>query len=179
MALKTTIYKMNINLSNLDTDVYETFALTVALHPSENLERMVSRVLAYCLNSQEFISFTKGLSEANDPDIWAKNYSDEFLLWIDVGEPAFDRIKKASRLARQCKVYSFNTKSDVWWKQSQADFSRLNVSVYQFEFAQIQQLAQFVSRSMNFSITVTDNILYVATEEGNCEINLHTLQNKE
>jgi len=74
MALKPTIFKMNINVSNLDNDVYETIHLTLAQHPSETMERMVTRVLAFVLNNQEFLTFTKGLSEVDDPDIWAKNY---------------------------------------------------------------------------------------------------------
>ena len=176
MALKPTIFKMNINVSDLDNDVYETIALTVAQHPSETTERMVTRILAFVLNNQEFLSFTTGLSEADDPDIWAKNYSDEFLLWVDVGEPAFDRIKKAARQAKVAKVYTFNTKSDVWWKQSQKDFATIKAEVYQFEFEQIQQFAALVERTMDFSITITDGVFYIAANKGSCEVNLTTLQ---
>jgi uncharacterized protein YaeQ len=176
MALKPTIFKMNINVSNLDDDVYESIALTVAQHPSETTERMMTRILAYVLNNQEFLSFTTGLSEADDPDIWAKNYSDEFLLWVDVGEPAFERIKKATRQAKVTKVYTFNTKSGVWWKQSQKDFATINAKVYQFEFEQIQQLANLVERTMDFSITITGHVFYIATDKGSCEVNLNTLQ---
>jgi len=176
MALKPTIFKMNINVSDLDNDVYETIALTVAQHPSETTERMVTRILAFVLNNQEFLSFTTGLSEADDPDIWAKNYSDEFLLWVDVGEPAFDRIKKAARQAKVAKVYTFNTKSGVWWKQSQKDFATIKAEVYQFEFEQIQQFAALVERTMDFSITITDGVFYIAANKGSCEVNLTTLQ---
>ena len=176
MALKPTIFKMNINVSDLDNDVYETIALTVAQRPSETTERMVTRILAFVLNNQEFLSFTTGLSEADDPDIWAKNYSDEFLLWVDVGEPAFDRIKKAARQARVAKVYTFNTKSGVWWKQSQKDFATIKAEVYQFEFEQIQQFAALVDRTMDFSITITDSVFYIAANKGSCEVNLTTLQ---
>lgn len=167
---------MNINVSNLDDNVYETLPLTVAQHPSETTERMVSRIIAYVINNQEFISFTKGLSEADDPDIWVKNYSDELLLWVDVGEPSFERIKKACRQARQVKVYTFNTKSTVWWKQSQKDFSSFKAQVYQLDFDQIKQFAVLIERTMDFSITITDNVFYIATDKGSCEVNLNSLQ---
>jgi len=179
MALKPTIFKININLSDLNEDRYEMINLTVAQHPSETTERMMARVLAYCLNVQEFLTFTKGLSVVDDPDIWAKNFSDEFLLWIDVGEPAFERIKKASRLAKQTKIYSFNTKSDVWWQQSQADFSKLPVDVFQFPFEQIQQLANLVQRTMSLSITISGDSLYVAGDSGECEITCGVLQSHQ
>ena len=177
MALKPTIFKMNINVSNLDNDVYETIHLTLAQHPSETMERMVTRVLAFVLNNQEFLTFTKGLSEVDDPDIWAKNYSDEFLLWVDVGEPAFDRIKKACRQAKKVKVYTFNSKSNVWWKQSQKEFNTISAEVYQFDFEQIQAFAALVERTMDFSITLTANIFYIATDKGNSEVEFIKLVN--
>ena len=176
MALKPTIFKFNINLADLNNDLYDTLNLTVAQHPSETLERMMARVMAYCLNVQEFLAFTKGLSVADDPDIWAKSLADEFLLWIDVGEPAFERIKKARRQAQAVKVYSFNTKSDVWWQQSQGDFATLDVAVYQFVFAQIQALAKLLKRSMDLSVTISGDSLYVAAESGECEITYSALQ---
>ena len=179
MALKPTIFKMNINLADLNNDLYDTLNLTVAQHPSETVERMMVRVMAYCLNAQEFLAFTKGLSVADDPDIWAKNLADEFLLWIDVGEPAFERIKKACRQAQAVKVYSFNTKSDVWWQQSQGDFATLDIEVYQFVFAQIQALAKLAKRTMEMSVTVSGDSLYVATESGECEISCRALQDQQ
>lgn len=178
MALKPTIFKMNVNRSDLNNDVYDAFNLTVAQHPSENLERMMARVIALCLHSQEeFITFTKGLSNVDEPDIWAKSLSDEFLLWIDMGEPAFERIKKASRLAKSVSIYSFNSKSDVWWEQGMKDFSTLkNLSVFQFQFEQIQQLAKLTKRTMEISITISGESAYVATDLGECEVTLSVLQ---
>ncbi|MEH6453393.1 MAG: YaeQ family protein [Psychromonas sp.] len=178
MALKPTIFKMNINLSDLNNDIYDTLNLTVAQHPSETTERMMARVMAYCLNTQEFLTFTKGLSVADDPDIWAKSLDDQFLLWIDVGEPAFDRIKKATRQAKAVKVYSFNTKSGVWWKQSQTNFSSLKAEVFQFDFEEIQTLAKHCKRTMDFSVTLSGDTAYIATESGECEINCLALQTK-
>lgn len=178
MALKPTIFKINVNRSDLNNDVYDSLNLTVAQHPSENLERMMARVVALCLHSQqEFITFTKGLSNVDEPDIWAKSLSDEFLLWLDMGEPSFDRIKKASRVAKEVSVYSFNSKSDVWWKQSESDFSALkNVTVMQFQFEQIQQLATLAKRTMELSITISGESSYIATDLGECEVTHTVLQ---
>ena len=73
-------------------------------------------------------------------------------------------------------MYTFNTKSNVWWKQSQKDFAKINAQVYQFDFEQIEKLASLVERSMSFSITISDSILYIAADLGSCEVNLTTLQ---
>lgn len=176
MALKPTIYKFRISLSDLNRDYYDTLNLTIAQHPSETVERMMVRVLAYCINAQEHLTFTKGLSEINEPDIWVRSLDDQILLWIDVGEPTVERIKKVSRLSKTVKVYSFNSKSDVWWSQSQEKFKRLEASVYQFNWENIQALAELVKRTMDISVSITGDSAYVATESGECEVNWLVLQ---
>lgn len=176
MAIKPTIYKLKISLSDLNRNYYDTLNLTLALHPSETLERMMVRVMAYCINAQEHLTFTKGLSDIDEPDIWARTLDDQLTLWIDVGEPAVDRIKKASRLAREVKVYCFNTKSDVWWDQAQAKIKQLKASIFRFQWQEIQALAAMVQRTMEISVTITGDSAYVATEQGECEVNWETLQ---
>ena len=176
MAIKPTIYKLKISLSDLNRNRYDTLNLTLALHPSETIERMMVRVLAYCINAQEHLTFTKGLSDIDEPDIWARTLDDQLTLWMDVGEPAVDRIKKASRLAREVKVYCFNSKSDVWWDQAQAKISQLKASIFRFQWPEIQALAMLVQRTMEISITITGDSAYVATELGECEVNWETLQ---
>ena len=71
----------------MNREIYETLNLTLAQHPSETTERMMVRVLAFCINFEERLSFTKGLSEVEEPDIWSVEYNEDISLWIDVGEP--------------------------------------------------------------------------------------------
>jgi len=176
VALKPTIYKFRISLSDLNRNYYDTLNLTIAQHPSETLERMMVRVLAFCINAQEHLTFTKGISAVEEPDIWARTLDDQISLWIDVGEPAADRVKKATHLASAVKVYSFNSKSDVWWEQGQAKFSRLKASFYRFPWDEIQTMAALVQRTMDLSVTITNDSAYVAAELGECEVSWLTLQ---
>jgi len=176
MAIKPTIYKFTIMVSDFNREYYEELTLTVAQHPSETTERMMVRVLAFCLQSQEGLSFTKGLSAPDEPDLWVNTLDDQLISWIDVGEPAVDRIKKATRRAKNTSIYSFNSKSDSWWLKHQADFAALNVSVYQFQWEQVQQLAQLVERTLSASLTVSDNVLSFSTEKGSCELQLKKSQ---
>lgn len=176
MALKPTIYKLKIDLSDIDKNHYETLSLTVAQHPSETLERMMARVLAYCINAQQDLAFTKGLSEPDEPDLWVHTLDDQLMLWIDVGEPAADRIKKATRLAPAVKVYSFNSKSDAWWNQESKLFTDLTASVFQFKWEEIQLLAGLVDRTMGLSVTISGDSAYCATESAGCEVTWCTLQ---
>jgi len=176
VALKPTIYKFRISLSDLNRDYYNTLNLTVAQHPSETVERMMVRVLAFCLNAQEHLVFTKGLSEIDEPDIWVRSLDDQTLLWVDVGEPAADRIKKNCRLSQEVKIYCFNSKADVWWSQIENKINQLSASIYKFDWENIQALAAMVKRTMDVSVSITGNSIYVATESGECEINYITLK---
>lgn len=179
MALKPTIYKLRTTISDSDRNFYDTTSLTIAQHPSENLERVMARTLAYVLNMEENLAFTKGLSAVEEPDIWLRTLDDRLSLWIDIGEPNTDRIRKASRQSPRVKIYTFNTKSDTWWSQSEPKLSELNVSVYQFEYSEIEALARLIKRSMDISFTITGGTIYVSATTGDCEVSWKTLQDRE
>ena len=176
MALKPTIYKLRIDLSDLERNYYQALKLTVAQHPSETAERMMARVLAFAIHAQDGPEFTKGLSTVEEPDIWVRSMDDQITLWIDVGEPSVDRITKAARLARRVVVYSFNSKSEVWWAQNQAKLWRVNASIYRFDANQVQSLAALLDRTMDLSITITGDSAYFATQNGECEVSWSPLQ---
>ena len=176
MALKPTIYKFRISLSDLNRDYYDSLNLTVAQHPSETVERMMVRVIAFCLNASEHLVFTKGLCVADEPDIWLRTFDDKILLWIEVGEPSVERIIKATRHAENVKIYTFNSRSNIWWSENMNRFNRLNVSVFQFDWQNIESLMKFLQRTMDCSMTITDDSIYLATESGEYELPLHLLK---
>ncbi|GAB2643538.1 YaeQ family protein [Vibrio panuliri] len=176
MALKPTIYKFRIALSDTNRDYYDALTCTIALHPSETVTRMMARVLAYCLNASPDLVFTKGLSTIEEPDLWQKSLDGTIEHWVEVGEPSVDRIKKASRLAGKVQIYTFNSKSDVWWSQSKTKIAPLPVNIYQFDGDAIESLATQVQRGMDLSVLITGNSLFVDGSEGSHEIVWETLQ---
>ena len=95
MALSATICKADLNIVDMDRHYYQQHSLTVAQHPSENDERLMIRLLAFALHADEFLSFTKGLSTDDEPDLWQKSLSGEIELWIELGLPSEKRLKKA------------------------------------------------------------------------------------
>jgi uncharacterized protein YaeQ len=183
MALKPTIYKFKLSISDLNNDYFDTLNLTVALHPSETKERMMVRVLVFCLHvyqdHENLMTFTKGLSAIDEPDIWLRGLDDQLHLWVDVGEPSFERIKKSCRLAKQTYVYSFNSKSNAWWKQSQTQFNSLPVNVSSFDWQEVQALSGLLSRTMDLSVTLSGQSAYIAGEHNQVEVNWQVLQSNE
>jgi uncharacterized protein YaeQ len=180
MALKPTIYKFKLSVADLEHNYFDTLNLTVALHPSETKERMMVRVLVFCLHAfqdnESLMTFTKGLSAIDEPDIWLRGLDDQLNLWIDVGEPSFERIKKSCRLAKKTYVYSFNSKSNAWWKQAQAQFSTLPVHILNFDWQEIQALSTLLERKVELSITLSGESAFVAAEHRQVEVNWQTLQ---
>lgn len=170
MALKPTIYKFRIALTDINNDHYDSLNLTVAQHPSENNERMMARVLAYCLNAQPDLQFTKGLSSIEEPDIWVKSLDDQLLHWIEAGEPDFDRVKKASRIAKRVSIYNFNTKTDVWWKQNQTKFATLNAEIFRLDPAGVVESTKMIARTLDLGVMISGNTIYLSTDALQCEV---------
>ena len=176
MAIKPTIYKARINLSDLERDYYDALNLTIAQHPSETLERMMVRLLAYCIHAQEGLELTKGLEDTEEPALWVRTMDEQTALWIDLGEPTAERVKKATHRAHQVIVYSFNSKSEVWWSQNVNKFNRLAASFYRLPWAQVEAMAALVNRTMDLSVTITGDSAYLAGDNGEVEIGWEVLQ---
>lgn len=105
MALSSTVFTFEIDLADSDRGVYETLALRVARHPSEADEFLVARVLAYCLEYQEGIEFSRGLSDADGPPIAIRDLTGAMQAWIDIGTPSPDRLHRASKAVPRVVVY--------------------------------------------------------------------------
>ena len=162
MALKPTIYKAQVELADSDRGHYESLSLTLACHPSETLERMAVRLLAYCLNVERGLEFTRGLSTADEPDLWRHSDSGEIEQWIEVGQPEEPRLRKASGRAAEVLVYAFGKSADTWWKLNGGAISNLpKVSVWQLDWPEVEALARLTDRTMQLNISVTGGVIYV------------------
>ena len=94
MALNSTIYAFSVCLADADRGVYETLSLRVAQHPSETAEHLIARLLAYCLEYVEGITFSKGLSDPDEPAMGVRDLTGVLKSWIDIGLP--EAARKAS-----------------------------------------------------------------------------------
>jgi uncharacterized protein YaeQ len=175
MALKPTIFKLQLHISNFDDDVYASSQLTLAQHPSETAERLTARIIAYCLNYHEQLVFTSGLSSPDEPDIRQHSLDGRTLHWIDMGEPSVDRIKKACRQTERLSVYSYNTKSDVWWRENSKNFEALSASYFQLDWQQVSELSKIICRTMEWSVSISSGVLNVSANDTQLDIHINTL----
>ncbi|WP_116366849.1 YaeQ family protein [Parahaliea mediterranea] len=171
MALKPTIYKVQLNLADSDRHHYEDFSLTLARHPSETLERLASRVLAFGLYAAPNLAFTKGLSTTDEPDLWQHSDCGDIEHWIELGQPEPARLRKASGVARRVSVVSYGKSSNTWWKQNCADITGLSrVSVLQLPWADVQAAAALVERNCSLSLAIAGGVLYL--DNGSAQVTL-------
>ena len=168
MALRATIYKAELNVADSDRHYYESHALTLARHPSETDERMMVRLLAFALNAHEDLVFTKGISDADEPDLWRKDLTGAIDLWIEVGQPDERRILKACGRATEVVIYCFGGHtSKIWWDSVQNKLARTrNLKVVCLPAEQTKALAAWAERTMTVHVNVQDSELFVSSEKG-------------
>jgi uncharacterized protein YaeQ len=169
MAAGSTIYKAQLNITDMDHNYYETHDLTVAQHPSETDQRLMIRLAAFALNASDRMVITKGIGGDEEPELWEKNYADEVVLWIDLGQMDEKRLRKACGRAERVIVYTYNLKSaTAWWKQYGATFERFkNLSVIHLYAEGIEKLCE---RTMRLQCTITDGELSFHSDHGDVTI---------
>jgi len=164
MARPATIHKAVLQLADLDRSVYETLQVTVARHPSETAERLVARLLALVLFYEPELTFTRGLSATDEPDIWAIGPDGRVRLWVEVGLPDAERILKACRHAERVALLASGRTYSSW---SQQHLPRLaaaaNLIVVTIDQELINTLAEQLERSVSWSITITEGTMYLTS----------------
>ncbi len=167
MALKATIFKAKISLSNLNIHYYDDVTLTIARHPSENNLRMMARLLAYLMSAQEGPSFTKGISTDTEPDIWKINHDGSIDHWIELGHLDERRIRQSCSKAKKVTIYTYQGNQSLQWFNSiENSLTRFtNLDIIHFSFPEDQNIEDFAERGMNISCTIEDNEIWLSTED--------------
>ncbi len=125
MALKSTIFKIELQIADMDRGYYADHALTIARHPSENDERMMARVLAFALHAHEALAFGRGLSADDEPDLWRRDLTGAIEQWIDVGQPDERLLRKACNRSQEVVLLTYGRTAEVWWAQNRNALERL------------------------------------------------------
>jgi uncharacterized protein YaeQ len=172
MALKATICKATIQVSDMDRGYYNALNLTIAQHPSETDERMMIRVLAYILHAAENLEFTKGLSADDEPEIWLKSLSNEIELWVELGLPDEKRIRKACNRSKEVYLYIYggNT-ARTWWDKNEKKFDRFkNLHVINLSQEATKAIGALAQKNMNLQCTIQDGQIWLGDDDNNVMI---------
>jgi uncharacterized protein YaeQ len=162
MALPSTIYRANIQLSDIDRGVYETIQTTVARHPSETGERLVARLLACCLFHQEGLEFTRGISASDEPDLWSKGPDGRVQAWVEVGLPDAERMAKAARHTERVALLACGSALPVWERLQLPKLAGVgNLAVTSVDQGFINRLVELLERNITWEVTISGGTLYL------------------
>ena len=180
MGLKSTIFKAQLAIADIDRGYYADLSLTLARHPSENDERMMVRLAALALHAHELqtllggdgtLAFGKGLSDPDEPDAWLRDYTGATRLWIEVGQPDDVAISKACRQADRVALYVFHHAAEVWWKGIANKLTRLDkLSVFRIPTETSQALSALAQRSMQLQATLQEGVLMLGDSSRHVDI---------
>ena len=168
MALKATVFKVQLQIADMDRHYYQDHSLTLAQHPSENDERMMVRLLAFVINASETLAFTKGLSaEDDEPELWDKTLSGEINLWVEFGQSDEKWLRKAAGRAKQVQLFCYGGRSvPVWWKNIQQPLERYqNLAVLEINEESVKAMAKLVSRNMNLQCNISEGQIWLSDAE--------------
>ncbi|MCH9673780.1 MAG: YaeQ family protein [Gammaproteobacteria bacterium] len=168
MALKSTIFKVALNVADMDRHLYDDFSRTVARHPSETDERMMLRIAAFALHANEDLTFGKGLSTDDEPDLWRRSLSSEIELWVELGMPNHRRLRKACSRAEEVVVYCYGGRAvTIWWDKCAPLLSRFqNLKVYDIDATAAASLAAFAEPNMALQCSIEGGELLVSCPDG-------------
>jgi uncharacterized protein YaeQ len=158
MAPNSTVYKVELQVSDMDRHYYATHVLTMAQHPSETEERLMVRLAVFALYADERLEFGRGLSSEDEPDLWRTDRNGEIAQWIDLGQPDEQRIRKACGRARQVIIVSYSGRgAGIWWEKNSVSLQRSkNLTVIDIPGETTEALGALADRTMRLQCLIQD-----------------------
>jgi uncharacterized protein YaeQ len=170
MALTATIYSFDVQLNDLDRGVYESLAFKAAQHPSESVEYLVARVLAYCLEYREGIAFGRGLTEPDEPAIAIADLAGTRQAWIEIGTPDAHRLHRASKAAPRVVVYTHKDPATLVRQLAGERIHRKEaIEVFALDRELIDGLVHQLTRRMQLALMVSEGHLYITVGDNTLE----------
>ena len=171
MALKATVFKVDLQIADMDRNYYQTHALTVARHASETDERMMVRLLAFAMYASAALTFGKGIAADDEPTLWEKDLTGTIQRWIEVGQPDEREIRKASGRARQVVILTYGRSAAPWWEQNRDKLQRIdNLTVLRLSMVTTQALAALANRNMQLQCSIQERSMWVTAEAGAVQV---------
>lgn len=174
MALTSTIYKLQLHISDLNRQYYNSHQLTLARHPSETEIRLFARLLAFALHADEYLSFGKGLSNTEEADIWHIDDTGAIKQWIQLGEPEEKRIRQICARAETVNIYSYSKRaSEVWHANIAANTERFkHLHIALLDPISTEDAQQLMARNGELFITIEDNMISASNGSFNTDIKI-------
>lgn len=178
MAIKATVYKATLDVADLDRGYYGGHSLTLARHPSETEQRLMIRLLAFAMHAHPELEFGRGLSTADEPDLWLKDATGEIQLWVEVGLPDERRLRRAAGVARRLVLVGYGERQlEVWWRKHRDALARLSkLTLWSLPDPAAAALEMLASRNMELQCTIDGGQVAMSDRDDYVAMDLVRLQ---
>jgi uncharacterized protein YaeQ len=178
MALNSTIYKIKLQISDMDRQYYGAHALTIARHPSETDERMMVRVLAFAMHASDTLALAGGLNAVDEPDLWERDLTGSILKWVEVGLPEEKLIRRACGRSNEVWLYTYlDTKTAIWWQQNKSGLLKLNkLRVLTVSDEHCAALKSMATRNLQLLVTIQDGLIWLNDGQTDAHIQIRNLR---
>ncbi len=99
--------EFRIALSHVARGLEVTRPLVVARHPSETLEHVTLRVLAWSVLYEEGLEPGPGLCDGEAPDVIARDAGGDVTAWVACGRVPWEKLRKALSQNARARVSAF------------------------------------------------------------------------
>jgi uncharacterized protein YaeQ len=162
LAQTSTLYRFTIDLSDVDRNLYQALEFRTAMHPSESLPFFMTRILAYCLNFQDGLEFSGGISTPEDPAIRVMGLTGGIDLWIDIGNPTTKRIHKASKSCQEVRIYTHKDAQMLARELQEDQVHKVSqIGLYSLDQRFLNSLGATLARDNQWEMTSNGGELYV------------------
>jgi uncharacterized protein YaeQ len=178
MAQKSTIFKAEVSIADIDRGYYRDHVLRIARHPSETDERMMVRLLAFALHADDALEFGRGISTEDEPDLWRRDLTGAIAQWIDVGLPDEREVRKACGRSAEVHVLAYGGRAvDLWWEGAREKLERQDrLAVSDVPIEASRALAQLAGRSMRLQVTIQERHVFVADGATSVPVELRVIK---
>lgn len=180
MTQSVSLHRFQIELSDIDRGIYKAFDLRLAKHPSESAPYLLTRLIAYVLNDREFLEFSPGgLSDPDAPCIHATTPHGEIVLWIEIGNPSARKLHKASKAARQVRVYTYKDPAVLLNEIRGNKVHRAEtIEVFSLDAKFLEGLAPALERTNKWGVMHQDGTLTITIGDvsASTELRIHPIQ---
>lgn len=162
MALTATVYRLQLQLSDVDRGVYQALDLRMAQHPSETARYLLTRALAYALSYEDGLAFSKGgLSAVDEPPLSLRDPTGAWRAWIEVGMPSADRLHKAAKQAPRVELYTTQELTPLLRElESRSIHRQEEIVVWQLGANFVAALEAKLEKNLSFELTRSDGQLW-------------------
>ena len=178
MSPKSTVMKVELQVSDMDRHYYASHALTLAQHPSETDLRLLVRLLAFALYADERLEFGRGLSDEDEPTLWRRDYTGAVEQWIELGQPDESRLRRAAGRAREVVAVGYGGNAAAsWWSRNASALARIsNLSVIEFDADELDAALPLMGRGARLTAMIQDGELQLMDAERSVALRPRLLQ---